>query len=357
MKPRRRPLAWSLLAAVLAAVPAPGPLAAQGAPLPKVLVLGTGGTISGEQAQPGTLTGYEMKRSANDLVRAVPVIAQYADVETEEFARISSPTITPEHWVKLADRINQIFRQRPELSGIVVTHGTARLEETAFFLYLTVKSDRPVVLAAAQRPATGISADGPLNVLSAIRVAGSPRARGMGAMVVMDNRILSARDVKKAYARSGGFDTGEMGMLGVVANRGPELYYAPAKKHTHTSDFDVSATTVLPRVGITYSFAGSDGETNGADAASVKDAGIVVATTGFTPAEEEYYAALRAKGVVVATTFPSGEQVSGGGGGSDEANPTVSVGHLSPLKARILLMLALTKAKSGREVQAIFDAY
>ena len=172
MKPRTNALVWSLLIAAAAAAP----LATQ-APLPKVLVIGTGGTISGEQEQPGTLTGYEMKRSANDLVRAVPVIAQYADVETEEFARISSPTITPEHWVKLANRINQVFKERPELSGIVVTHGTARLEETAFFLYLTVKSDRPVVLAAAQRPATGISADGPLNVLSAIRVAASPRAR------------------------------------------------------------------------------------------------------------------------------------------------------------------------------------
>jgi L-asparaginase len=349
-----RTLVRSFLVAVVCASFA-GPVHAQNAPLPKVLVIGTGGTISGEQAQPGTLTGYEMKRSANDLVAAVPVIAQYADVETEEFGRISSPTITPEHWLQLANRINQVFKERPDLAGIVVTHGTARLEETAFFLYLTVKSDRPVVMAAAQRPATGISADGPLNVLSAIRVAGSPRARGMGAMVVMDNRILSARDVKKVYARSGGFETGEMGMLGVVANGGPEFYYAPAKRHTHTSDFDVSSVTVLPRVGITYSFAGSDGETNGG--ASVKDAGLVVATTGFTPAEDEYYAGLRARGIVVATTFPSGEQVAGGGRGGDEVNPGVSVGHLSPLKARILLMLALTKAKSGREVQALFDAY
>jgi L-asparaginase len=350
---------WSLLAAgawaCIGAAPWPAPLAAQSAPLPKVLVMGTGGTISGEQAQPGTLTGYEMKRSANDLVAAVPVIAQYADVETEEFARISSPDITPEHWVKLANRINQVFEERPDLAGIVVTHGTARLEETAFFLYLTVKSDRPVVMAAAQRPATGISADGPLNVLSAIRVAASPRARGKGAMVVMDNRILSARDVKKVYARSGGFDTGEMGMLGVVANGGPEFYYAPAKRHTHSSDFDVSSVTTLPRVGITYSFAGSDGAANGG--ASIEDAGLVVATTGLTPGEEAYYAGLRARGIVVATTFPSGEQVAQGGRASQETNPGVSVQHLSPLKARILLMLALTRAKSGREVQAIFDAY
>lgn len=337
-------IAWSVLAG-----------GAAGQALPKVLVIGTGGTISGEQAQPGTLTGYEMKRGANEIVASVPVVTQYADVETEEFARISSPTITPEHWIKLAQRINDLFAQRPDLSGIVVTHGTARLEETAFFLYLTVKSDRPVVLAAAQRPGTAVSPDGPLNVLSAVRVAGSPDARGKGAMVVMDNRILSARDVKKIYARSGGFDAGEMGMLGVVGNQAVEFFYEPARKHTAASDFDVAALSSLPRVGIAYSFAGSDGEANGG--AAPADLGLVVATTGFTPAEEQYYAKLRAKGVIVATTFPSGEQVGGGGGNARDPNPTVGVEHLSPLKARILLALALTRTRSAREIQKLFDAY
>ena len=337
-------LSWCLAASSLAAQT-----------LPKVLVIGTGGTISGEQAQPGTLTGYEMKRTANDLVRAIPVLAQYAEVETEQFGQISSPDITPQDWLRLSNLIDQRFRERPDLAGIVVTHGTARLEETAFFLYLTVRSDRPVVMAAAQRPATGISADGPLNVLSAVRTAGSPDARGKGVLVVMDNRILSARDVKKEYARSGGFDTGEMGMLGVVANREVEFYYEPAKRHGPASDFDVTGVTALPRVGITYSFAGADGEANGG--AATADAGLVVATTGLTPAEGEYYARLRARGVVVATTFPSGEQVAHGGGDPSDPNPAVAVQHLSPLKARILLMLALARTRSAREIQALFDAY
>ena len=111
-----------------------------------------------------------------------------------------------------------MFRERSDLAGIVITHGTARLDETAFFLNLVVKSDRPVVLVGAQRPPTGISPDGALNLLAAIRVAASPSARGKGAMIVMDERILSARDAEKLYARSGGFDAGEMGMLGVVAD-------------------------------------------------------------------------------------------------------------------------------------------
>ena len=320
-------------------------------PLPRVMVIGTGGTIAGEQAAPGTLSGYEIKRGANEIVASIPVVEQYAQVETEQFANIPSPTITPEDWLRLANRINQLFSERSDLAGVVITHGTARLEETAFFLHLTVRSDRPVVLAAAQRPATGISPDGPLNLLSAIRVAGSPKARGMGVVVVMDDRILSARDVKKVYARSGGFDGGEMGMLGIVASRDVEFYYAPAKKHTHQSDFDVSALSSLPRVGITYSFAGAQGVVD------PDDVGIVVVTTGFTPGEEESYRRLRERGVIVATTFPSGEQVSHRRGSDSGDNPGIAVQHLFPTKARILLMLALTRTRSAGEIQRFFDSY
>src|SRR5205085_3806154 len=133
-----------------------------------------------------------------------------------------------------------------DLAGIVITHGTARLDETAFFLNLAVKYDRPVVLVGAQRPPTGISPDGPLNLLAAIRVAAAPESRGKGALVVMDERILSARDAEKLYARSGGFDAGEMGMLCVVATPGVEYFYAPARRHTYRSEFDVSAVTELP---------------------------------------------------------------------------------------------------------------
>lgn len=344
----RRGLSLTLIATVLAVPSLPAQTAG---PLPRVMVIGTGGTIAGEQAAPGTLSGYEIKRGVNEIVASIPVVEQYAQVETEQFANIPSPTITPEDWLRLANRINQLFAQRSDLAGVVITHGTARLEETAFFLHLTVRSDRPVVLAAAQRPATGISPDGPLNLLSAIRVAGSPKARGKGVMVVMDDRILSARDVKKMYARSGGFDGGEMGMLGIVGSRAVEFYYAPAKKHTYQSDFDVSSLSSLPRVGITYSFAGANG------VADPNDAGIVVVTTGFTPEEEEYYRRQRERGVIVAATFPSGEQVSQGRDSDDGGNPGIAVQHLFPTKARILLMLALTRTRSPGEIQRFFDSY
>ncbi|MBI4539557.1 MAG: asparaginase [Gemmatimonadetes bacterium] len=190
----KRSAAWPLCLALTAAAA----VSAQAQePLPTVRVLANGGTIAGEQREPGTLGGYDITKTANEMVASIPVVERYARVETEQFSNIPSPTITPEDWLRLARRINELFQARPDLSGVVVTHGTARLEETAFFLHLTVRSERPVVVVGAQRPPTGISPDGPINLLSGIRVAASPAARGMGVMVVMDDRILSARDVKK----------------------------------------------------------------------------------------------------------------------------------------------------------------
>jgi len=320
--------------------------------LPKVRVVATGGTIAGEQRDPGTLGGYEIKKSVNEIVALIPNVQRYAQVETEQFSNVGSPNITPDHWLRLAQRINTLFKERPDLSGVVVTHGTARLEETAFFLYLTIKSDRPVVVVGAQRPPTGISPDGPINLLSAIRVAAAPESRGKGVTAVMDDRIMSARDVTKIYARGGGFDGAEMGTLGTVATGGVEFFYQPVKKHTASSDFDVSALKVLPRVGISYSYSGAEGVSD-PDAKAV-----IVATTGFAPEESKYYDGVRKKGVIVATTFPSGEQVDTAPPAAQSAlPPVVAVKHLMPTKARILMMLALTKTQNPSEIQKIFDSY
>ena len=325
------------------------PLVAQPV-LPKILVIATGGTIAGEQREPGTLAGYEIKKSASELLDLVPEAKKYAELEAEQFLNIPSPNITPEHWLQLAQRINDLFRDQPDLAGIVVTHGTSRLEETAFFLHLTVKSDKPVVIVGAQRPPTGISPDGPLNLFDAIRVAASAEARGKGALVVMDERIISARDAQKFFARSGGFEASEMGMLGIVAPHGVEFFYAPLRRHTLKSEFDVSTLETLPRVDIQYSFAGSEGP-------GPTDAkGIVVATTGLTPSERVYYDAIQRKGVVVAATFPSGSQVASPTGPRETVS-VIAVERLLPVHARILLMLALTRTESLREIQRMFDQY
>jgi L-asparaginase len=318
--------------------------------LPKILVIATGGTIAGEQGEPGTLGGYEIRKPISEIISQVPELKRYAQVETEQFSNIPSALITPEHWLMLSRRINAAFDKRQDLSGIVVTHGTDRLEETAFFLHLTVRSDKPVVLVGAQRPPTGISPDGPINLLAAVRVAAAHDSRGKGALVVMDDRVISARDAQKFYARTGGFSAQEMGVIGIVARHGVEYFYSPARRHTANSEFDVRDVTGLPRVDIQYSYAGAEGSGK-ADAK-----GIIVVTTGLSSTERAYYDGLQRRGVVIATTFPSGDQVSSPNPGRDSFS-VVAVKRMLPTHARILMMLALVKTQDPREIQRIFDQY
>ena len=319
------------------------------ADLPHVLIIATGGTIAGEQGEPGTLGGYEIRKPIAEIVAQVPELKRYAQVETEQFANIPSANITPDQWLLLARRINTVFEKRPEVAGVVVTHGTDRLEETAFFLHLTVKSDKPVVVVGAQRPPTGISPDGPINLLDGVRVAAAHDARGKGAMVVMDDRIISARDAQKMYARTGGFSAQEMGIIGIVARHGVEFFYSPARRHSLSSEFDVRELMTLPRVDIQYSYAGAEG------AGKTDAKAIIVVTTALDPAERTYYDALMRRGVVVATTFPSGDQV--GSPSIREVLPVIAVKRMLPTHARILMMLALTKTQDVREIQRIFDQY
>src|SRR5215475_10674564 len=204
--------------------------------LPRVMVIATGGTIAGEQGEPGTLGGYDIRKPIGEIVAEVPEIKKYARVESVQFANLPSAYITPNQWLQLARNINSVFEKRPEIAGIVVTHGTDRLEETAFFLHLTVKADKPVVVVGAQRPPTGISPDGTINLLSAVRVAAAHDGRGKGVMVVMDDRIISARDAEKVFARTGGFSAREMGMIGIVARHGVEFFYSPSRRHSANSE-------------------------------------------------------------------------------------------------------------------------
>ena len=354
--------------------------AADSANRPRVLVLATGGTIAGVQSAPGTLGSYRAGTlTAEQIISSVPELSRHARVEAEQFSNVASTRITPEQWVQLAKRINRVLLDDSSLAGVVVTHGTDRLEETAFFLYLTVRSDKPVVVVGAQRPATGISPDGPINLLAAVRTAASPQAVGKGVMVVIDDRILSAREVRKQYQRVGGFGVGDMGMLGVVSGGGPEFFFSPARRHGSASEFDLAGVDTLPRVELTFSYPGGTGPTFDS-----LPAGVVVATTGFAPGEGTPYRLLRQKGVVVVTAFPSGDNVNvppraaadaddepdstataAGSAAADSAAaraaragpPSVVAQHLTPQKARILLMLALTKTRDPREVQRYFVEY
>lgn len=364
------------LASAALALGSTSPLTAQteSPPRPRLLVIATGGTIAGVQDVPGTIGKYRSGTlTAEQILASVPQVAQFAQVETQQFSNVPSALISPAQWIALARRIDAALRSRPDLAGVIVTHGTDRLEETAFFLYLTVRSEKPVIMVGAQRPATGISADGPINLLAAVRTAVSPQAVGKGVMVVMDDRIISAREVRKQYPRVGGFAGGEMGMLGVVGPDGPEFFFAPARRRGPTSEFDLVGVSALPEVDLVLAYPGGIGRSY-----EHKPAGVVVSATALTCAESAAYQTLARSGVIVVIGFPSGDDLGDERTTSDGVPfglrqtcpaldsagifrapwvPAIAVQHLTPQKARILLMLALTRTRDPGEILRYFNTY
>ena len=331
--------------------------------LPLVWVLSTGGTIAGRGGSTTSLSEYKSGSIlGSELVDAVPEIKQFANVKVEQISNVGSTNMTIEIWRKLATRINAIFAEDPQVSGVVITHGTNTLEETAYFLNLTVRHDRPVVLVGAQRPATAISADGPLNLLNAIRTAAARDARGKGVLIVMNDEINGARDVTKTNTyRLEAFRSPELGFLGYVDADKVSFYRASTKRHTANSEFDVSNIAKFPKVDIAYSYA----EPNIAVLqALLKDGvnGIVFAGTGaggVIDSEKEFVKA------VAAAPGPRPIMVRSSRTGNGRVIPRkefddlgmVAADTLNPQKARILLMLALTKTSDVNEIRRIFSEY
>ena len=346
--------AGALLSAVLLVA---APVAAQ---LPTVVVLSTGGTIAGRGT---SLTEYKSGSiSGNELVEAVPEIRQYANVRVEQISNIGSTNMNPGIWLMLAARINAIFAEDQQVAGVVITHGTNTLEETAYFLNLTVKHDRPVVLVGAQRPATGTSADGPLNLLNAIRVAGAPQSRGKGVLVVMNEEINGARDVTKSNTyRVEAFRSGELGFLGYVDQDQVTFYRASTRRHTTQSEFDVSGLSALPMVEILYAYA--EPSTVAIKAlAEARVGGLVFAGTGAGGLSDPERAALKALGahadgkpVVVRSNRTGNGRVIPRK--EYDAEGMIPADNLNPQKARILLMLALTRTRDLKEILRMFTEY
>jgi L-asparaginase len=339
---------------------------AQSAPksLPVVWVLSTGGTISGRGASSTSLAEYKAGALlGEELVRAVPEIQQVATVKVEQIANVSSTEITIAHWLALANRINAIFAAEPQTAGVVITHGTNTLEETAYFLNLTVKHDRPVVLVGSMRPASAISADGPLNLLNAIRTAVSPQSRGKGVLVVLNDEINAARDVTKTNTyRVETFRAPELGLLGYVDADAVSFYRASTRRHTAASEFDVRGLAALPRVDIVYSYV----EPNPAMIQALVAggaAGIVFAGTGaglVSPAERD---AIKSVGALPAASRPvlvrSSRTGNGRVIGTEEYDSltVIPADTLNPQKARVLLMLALTRTKDPAVIRRMFAEY
>ncbi|CAH1473962.1 L-asparaginase precursor [Klebsiella quasipneumoniae] len=248
--------------------------------LPHIVILATGGTIAGSAASNTQTTGYKAGAiGVQTLINAVPEISKIAHVEGEQVANIGSENMTSDIILQLSKRVNALLA-RDDVDGVVITHGTDTLDETPYFLNLTVKSNKPVVFTAAMRPATAISADGPMNLLEAVTVAADPDARGRGVMVVLNDRIGAARFVTKTNATSlDTFRASEEGYLGVVVGGKPQFETRVDKVHTLRSVFDVRQLKALPKVVIIYGY--QDDPEYMYDAAIAHHAdGIIYAGTG-----------------------------------------------------------------------------
>jgi L-asparaginase len=326
--------------------------------LPKVAVLSTGGTIASKQDP--VKGGYVPALSGEDLVAAVPAIKKIAQIQAEQISNIPSPDMTPEIWLRLAGRINELLA-RPEITGIVVTHGTDTLEETAYFLDLTTAGVKPVILVGAQRPASDPDSDGPRNLLDAVRVAIAPEAASKGVLVVMNGQINAARDVTKTNTnRVETFRGLEFGQLGVADTESVRFYRAPLRRQT----FAVDSKTQLGRVDIVMSYAGADGLVIRSLLRNDAVRGLVIAGLGLGDAPSLMFDAIqdaREHGipVVISTRVPTG-RIFPLGASKGSALTLKRIGciladDLSPQKARILLMLALTKTRDSEALQKYFD--
>jgi L-asparaginase len=285
----------------------------------------------------------------------------------EQLFNVSSSDLTLGNWLTLAKRINGIFAEDPNVAGIVVTHGTNTLEETAYFLNLTIKHDRPVVLVGAQRPATAISSDGPLNLLNAIRTASAPVARGRGVLIVMNDEINGARDVTKTNTyRVETFRSPELGFLGYVDSDRVTFYRTSTRRHTLNSEFDVSAIQELPKVDILYSYIEPNTSLYQALITSGTK-GIVFAGAGAGALSETERSTLKAllssttvsKPVLVRSSRVGNGRVIELTANREEydALGMIPADNLNPQKARILLMLALTKTTDVTEIKRMFSEY
>jgi L-asparaginase len=308
----------------------------------------TGGTISNRSG--GRLT-------AQELVASVPGLDRYARAEFEQFANTSSSAMTLEQWLQLARRLNDIFSKDADLAGVVVTSGTDTLEETAYFLHLTVRHDRPVVVTGSMRNPNTIGYEGPANLLAAFRTAADPASRGRGVLVVLNDEVNSARDVTKTDAvRLQTFQSRVFGPLGTVDADRVAYGRDVTRRHTAKSEFDVSSIETLPRVDVIMTYQGAPGDLikaavdNGARGIVIASAGAG-ATSG-TQNEGIQYAIGKKVFVVTSTRTGSGRIAP-----RDGRVFRIAADDLQPVKARILLMLALTRTEDPAEVQRIFTEY
>ena len=310
---------------------------------PNIHILATGGTIAGTGSS-ATGTSYTAGQVAiGALLDAVPEIKEIANVTGEQIVKIGSQDMNDEVWLTLAKKINELLK-RPDIDGIVVTHGTDTMEETAYFLNLTVKSDKPVVLVGAMRPSTALSADGPLNLYNAVVTAAATESKDKGVLIAMNGLILGAEStVKMNTVDVQTFQAPNSGALGYVLNGKVFYNQITLKKHTTRSVFDVTRLTSLPKVGIVYSYSNIEADM-------------------MTPLlNKNIFPSLidaRKKGILVvrSSRVPTGPTTLDAEV-DDAKYQFVASQELNPQKSRVLLMLALTKTTDWKQIQQYFNEY
>jgi len=329
---------------------------------PFIAAIGCGGTIASLGRDSRDVLDYPdfgTKLSIEEVIGRYPEITQIADILPVPFRSVASTAIGPPEWLELASTIGRIAAANPGLAGFVVAHGTATLEETAFFLHLTLKTDKTVVAVGAQRPLSALSSDAGMNLVGAVRVASSPQARGLGVLVLLNDEMHCAREVTKTSTyRLQTFRTPDFGALGHVDGDGVAIYRRPVRPHAPQTEFDLGTLKILPRVDIAYSYAGADGATIAAlvaaGACGIVSAGLAPGIP--TPSERAALEKARDAGVVVV-------QSSRAGGGRValrrylDQSGMVAADNLNPQKARILLMLALTRSRDLKEIRRMFATY
>lgn len=325
---------------------------------PRIIILATGGTIAGSGASSVKAAYTAGKVPLDDLLNAVPQIHDYGKITGEQIAQIGSQDMNVVTWLKLAKRVNDIFKNN-EADAVVITHGTDTQEETAYFLDLTVLADRPVVLVGAMRPSTAMSQDGNRNLLDAVMVAASPKSQGKGVIVVSDEKVFDARDVTKTSTTNlETFQSRNFGPIGLIYDGKVSYYYAslrnPSKK------FDVGKLNALPQVEIVYGYAdASPVSVTAIINSGVK--GIVYAGMGngnFGEPVGKALAEASKKGILVCRSARTGSgRITLENEVKDAELGFVVSDDLNPQKARILLMLSLTETSDRAKIQQNFFEY
>jgi L-asparaginase len=317
---------------------------------PEVTVVGTGGTIGSA----GDYWGGNPTRVPIEQLVRIPGLDSVATVSTEQFLNVSSISIGPARWLELSRHLTELFRAKPSLAGLVVTHGTDTMEETAYFLDLTVGERRPVIVTGSMRPSNMAGADGPANLTNAVRAAVDPASRGRGTLVLMDDRLFAARDVTKTNStRLETFQAPERGPAAIVDPDG--IFYRDPSPARPADVFDISAVRELPRVDIVYSYAGVDSVAFDAVVAAGAR-GVVVAGVGRGGLSTSQTSAARraiSKGVVVVVSTRTGA----GRVPVTMSDGLIGAGDLNAQKARVLLTLALTRTSDFALVRRIFSEH